>query len=171
MLLNYLRYILIIAVTVVIVASGTIWGILKCRNSNHKKKIIFLSIIAIFIAAASWVMNIGWLRFIMTVMLIPFIHAIIFFLFNLFMASYADKAKNIKTLNLLFIMTYLLLYIFLPDGADSGETYFFFGLIHNDSLSNIAYGITEISFLGHIVLIVLQIICAVKANKADNSGI
>ncbi|MBE7038910.1 MAG: hypothetical protein E7404_08430 [Ruminococcaceae bacterium] len=170
-----LLLILMPVIAVVVIVSGTIWGIYKARknNSPNKKKIILLSILAILIAAVSWILNMGWIRFVMTFMLIPFIHAIIFFFTNLFMASYVDKTKNIKILNLLFIMTYLLLYIFLPDAADYGEMYFLFGLIHNDLLSNIAYAISSISFLGHIVLFVLQIIYAVKTKRKqiDNSGI
>lgn len=167
--------ILIFVIAVVAIVGGTIWAILKNRknNSPSKKKMILLSILAIFIAAVSWILNMGWIRFIMTFMLIPFIHVIIFFFTNLIMASYVDKAKNIKILNLLFGMTYLLFYIFLPDAADYGEMYFFFGLIHSNLFSNIAYGVSSISFLGHIALFILQIIYVVKTRKTqrDNSGI
>ena len=94
-----LSLILIFVIAIVVIVGGTIWVILKDgkNNSSNKKKIILLSIFAIFAAAVSWILNMGWIRFVMTLMLIPFIHAIIFFLTNLFMASYADKAKNIKT--------------------------------------------------------------------------
>lgn len=168
-----LLFVLILVASIVVVVGGSIWGMLRAGkiNSSNKKKVILLSILATFIAAVSWILNMGWIRLIMTFLLIPFIHVIIFFSTNLFMSSYVDKSRNIKILNLLFIMTYSLIYIFLPDAGDYGEMYFLFGLIHSDLLSNIACGIAGVSFLGHIVLFVLQIIYAVKTKKKQiNDG-
>lgn len=152
-----------------VVVGVTIRIILKSRQDSDKKRRIFISIfmslLSIFIAAISWLLNMGWVRMIMTLLLIPFIHALIFFFTNLFMTYYEDKNKSTKLLNLLFILTYLLLYIFLPDGADTGEMYFFFGLIHSNSLSGIAQCVSRMAFLGHIVLFILQIIQAIRTKK------
>lgn len=88
-----------------------------------------------------------------------------FFVTGLCVAPYTDKSRNVKILNLLFCITYLLIYIFLPDVGERGESYFFFGLIHSDFLSKIAIAVSGIAFLGHIILFVLQIIQAVKIRK------
>ena len=165
--------ILILIIAIVFIAVRTTCFFIKLGkiNTSNKKKTILISIFSIILAAVSWITNMGWIRFIMTLMMIPFIHAIIFFITDLYIASYIDKYWNIKLLNLLFYITYLLLYIFLPDGGDVGELYFFFGLIHSNVLSYIAQAISGIAFLVHIVLLILQIIQVAKIKKKETDGI
>ena len=80
---NILLFLLIlISVSFIgVIIGGSIWGILKGRknNSSNIKTMIYITLLAIFIATVSWVLNMGWIRFIMTFLLMPFIHAIIFF--------------------------------------------------------------------------------------------
>lgn len=172
-ILLFLLISVIMTATIVIVG-GTIWGLIKARknDTSDKKMVILLCVLSIVIAAVSWMANFGWIRFIMTFLLIPFIHAIIFFLTNLFVSSYVDKSRKLKMLNLFFIVTYLMFYIFLPDGGDIGGLYFFFGLIHNDTLLSIAEFILSIALPGHVVLFILQIIqvIALKKNKYNGNG-
>ncbi len=141
------------------VIGGLIWAIVKARknNSRNSVKVIVCTVGSIFIAAVSWILNFGWLRFFMTFLLVPVIHGIVFFLANMFFAKYTDQSPKMSRLNLLFIITYLTAYLFMPDGGDIGEMYFFFGLIHSDILSNIAFFISNIVATGHVVLFVLQI--------------
>jgi len=110
----------------------------------------------------------------MTFLLIPVIHGIVFFSLSIFFAVYVDKSPKMLKFNVFFIITYLLSYVFMPDGADRGEMYFFFGLIHNDSLSSIAFYISGISFIVHIVLFFMQIFEVRKIKKAklisENDG-
>ena len=63
------------------------------------------------------------------------------------------------------MITFLLCYIFLPDGGDYGEMYFFFGLIKSNVLSRIAEYIAEVAFIVHFVLFILQIVEMVKLKK------
>ncbi len=37
-----------------------------------------------------------------------------------------------------FCITYVMIYMFLPDSGDIGERYFFFGLMHSNSLAVMA---------------------------------
>ncbi len=150
----------------------TIWLFLKAKRIAHDRKIsmkipVLVSLVVILVAAVSWILNFGWFRVFLTIWMIPLIHAVIFFITNLFAVCYTDKSKTLKLLNRLFILTYILAYVFFPDGGDIGEAYFFFGLIHNDKLSYIAYAVSHIIFLAHIVLLILQIIQMVKIRKAD----
>lgn len=149
-------------IAVIVIISGSIWGFIKMPG---KATVILISIFSLIIAAASWIFNMGWIRFMMTLTLIPFIHAMIFFLTNLFTARYIDESQKLKILNLLFCITYMISYIFLPDGADTGGLYFFFGLIHNSTLSYVAQAISYIAFFAHIILFVMQIIQWVKQKK------
>ena len=161
----------VMIISAIVLMGGTIWGfyIAKKRSERNRKRIILISILSMVLVAVSWFTNMGWIRFILTIMLIPFFHAIIFFLTNLFASAYVNKSPNIKLLNQLFCATYLIAYIFLPDGGDVGGLYFFFGLIHSDVLSYISQAISGIAFLGHIILFILQVIQIVKVKKEVTS--
>ena len=62
-----------------------VFGIIKSiqflrKNSFYgKTKMAILSIILILIVAVSWVINMGWFRFVMTILFVPFMHSIAFF--------------------------------------------------------------------------------------------
>lgn len=166
---NLLLFLLIsiISVSAVIILAGMLWGLYTAKKNNlpNKMRTILISVSFILIAAVSWILNFGWLRFFMTFLLVPFLHAVIFFLINWFISAHTDKSKKIKLFNLLFCITYLLTYIFLPDAADHGEAYFLFGLIHSDILSDAAYAAASAAFVAHIVFLILQIIEFIKLKK------
>ncbi len=151
-----------------------VFGIIKSiqflrKNSFYgKTKMAILSIILILIVAVSWVINMGWFRFIMTILFVPFMHSIAFFLMNLYSAKYFDKSQKIKKLNLFYILTFLIFNIFMPDAADDGVSYFFFGLIHGSALSDIAYFIAIIAAISHVVLFVMQIVEIRKIKKTSS---
>lgn len=139
---------------------------LKSGKFYKKRKTMLTSAAIILIVAVSWVLNMGWIRFMMTILFIPVIHSVIFFFVNLCSAQYFDKSGKLKILNFLFVFTFLLFYILMPDGGDVGEMYFFFGLIHSDMLSYIANCISVIAAVGHIVLFVMQIAEIKRIRKA-----
>lgn len=173
MLVNIPRYLLLFlpialfAIVVTIVISGAIWGILKDRKSGawNRTKMLLFSMLALLIAAAAWIYNMGWIHLIMTFLGIPFIHAIIFVLNNLFVSSYTDESRTLKLQNRMFIITYLLLYLFLVDGGDVGGLYCFFGLLHNEWLIGIAQGIFHFALLAHIAEFVIQIVLIARIKK------
>ncbi len=132
------------------------------NSAPASKKVIFYTIGAIIIAAASWVLNFGLLRFLLTILMIPMIHGILFLFANIYFAKYTEKLPNMKKLNLLFIITYLIAYVFLPDVDEM----VFFGLIHNNIISYIASFISRIAGVGHIVLFILQIVKIKEIKKS-----
>ena len=139
--------------------------VLKQNNFYGKKRTILMSIFYILLVIVSWFLNMGWIRFFMTFLLIPFIHAVVFFLTNFFATKYFDKSTKIRNLNIWFIISYLIAYLLMPDGGDYGGMYFFFGLIHNDTLSSVANFISSIAGLGHIVMFIMQIMEIKKIKK------
>lgn len=161
--------IIVFVVAIVVIVGGVIFAIVKARKNNfpNSKKIIVCTFVSIIIAAVSWILNFGWIRFFMTFLLVPIIHGIVYFLVNLFFAKYTDQSPKMSRLNLLFIITYLIAYLLMPDGGDVGGMYFFFGLIHNDVLSGIASFISSIAVIGHIVLFVMQIVEIRKIKKTN----
>ncbi len=163
LLLYLLIAIIVIAVLVIVI--GTIITIIKSyRQGEHKA--VLVTLLCIAVAAVSWIFNMGWIRFIMTLLLIPFIHAVIFFLVNIFSAKYMQKSKKSRNIFIMFCVTYLLFYLLLPDIADIGEMYVFLGLIHNNTFSYICYSISLVAILVHIGLLILQITEIVKIRKS-----
>lgn len=142
--------------------------LLMVKNKSFAQRCtIVASLFCVVIAGISWVFNMGWLRFIMTFLLIPFAHAILFLITVFSTVKYVDKSAKIKIINLLFMLTYLMFYVFLPDGGDVGGLYFFFGIIKNNILCDFAYYIASAAFAGNIVLFVLQLV-AIRNFKRTN---
>lgn len=135
------------------------------KGDSLKLKYTLISILCVIIAIVSWVLNMGWLRFIMTFLAVPIIHTIAFMIINSFTLSYVDKSAKLKRYIILSYITYLLGYILLPDGGDVGTMYVFFGLIHNNIVAGISYFLSSISFIGNIVILILQIIERTKIKK------
>ena len=166
MLANVNRTLLLI-LFLSILAIGVITGIVilvksiisSKKNGNHLKlKYNLVAILLVIVATSSWVLNMGWLRFIMTFLAVPIIHTIAFMIINNFSLSYIDKSVKLKRFVILSYITYLAGYLFLPDGGDVGPMYVFFGLIHNDIIASISYNISSIAFVGNIVILFLQIV-------------
>ena len=125
------------------------------KISNKKILTIIMSIICILVVASTWLFNLGWLRLFMSVVVIP--HSVIFVFMNLYSAKYFDKSKNIKILNMLFIFTFVIAYVCMPDASDI-NSYGFWGLVHNKQILNVAEFISTIGFIGNIVTLVMQIL-------------
>lgn len=111
----------------------------------------------------------GWYRVIMTLALLPFIHAIVFLVTNWFAAAYKAKSRTLQWLNLFFCISYLAIYLFLPDFGDIGEAYFFFGLIQSNHITSIAGNIAIYALIVHILLFILQIIQIFQIKKQDTA--
>lgn len=123
------------------------------------KKTIFYYIIIIFsvlVMLASWIFNIGWYRFALTFMLIPFIHTGVFLTINIISVKRAASFKHLERYIILSSVTYALSYLFLPDGGDYGEMYFFFRLIENTLIANIMMYISLALFAVNIVVLIFE---------------
>ena len=182
MFLNYnsdlLLYLLLsVGIIVMLVIIGTIGISIRMFVKSNKegksniKKSIIITILHLALVGVSWVLNFGWLRFFGSILLIPFVHGVIFFWVNLFTWIYIDRSKKLKIMNLLFCTTYLLSYLLLPDGGDSGGMYVFFGLVQNDLIVSICAVISNLASTGHIVLLILQIIELIKIKKTTSAEI
>ena len=72
--------------------------------------------------------------------------------------------------NYLFIATYVIFWVLLPDGGDIGPTYCLFNLVRNEAFTNLAWIVSGISGTAHVVLFVIQIIefVILKKKKVSN---
>ncbi len=133
---------------------------IKIKKLEHPKifKYYFLMIAAIIIMAASWILNIGWLRFILTIFALPVIHTVLFAIINGKAMQKILLSKKIRIYTLLSLLTYIGIYVFLPDGGDVGTLYVFFGILHSGFAAVIAAVICQPIFIAHIIVSILQIV-------------
>ncbi|MBR3576020.1 MAG: hypothetical protein IKL42_01305 [Clostridia bacterium] len=139
---------------------------IKTRNST-KLKYTLVCILCVIIAMAAWIFNFGWLRMILTFLAVPVIHTIVFMVITNFALLHIDKSSEIKTYVIISYVTYLLSYISLPDFADMGPTYVFFGLIHNDAFADISFYITFTAIAVNIVFLILQLVKCVEIKREN----
>ena len=142
--------------------------ILRAIKNGNKEKVIgdVISILCILIAVVSWITNMGWYRFIMMMIALPFIHAVAFFFINHFSVAYMNQFRMLKMIIIFSYIFYLTGYIFLPDGGDIGPMYVFFGLVHSDSIIELCFVISTIGFLGNVACSIIQIIGSIKLKKS-----
>lgn len=149
------------------ITGGLIWGIIclirllfKLKKLNRPEifKYYFLMIMCILIMAASWLLNMGWYRIILTWLAFPIIHLVLFIIINgkILLKLFCSKALKVYTL--LSYVSYLLFYLMLPDGGDIGTMYILFSLFHNNTVAYIAGVLSVTSFFAHIVFTVFQFI-------------
>ena len=168
---GYYVFSAIFGIAQVIAITGIIiWGIAKLiklfkKNNLTKNKPLLLSVICIVIATLSLVLNIGWIRFCMIIMLIPIIHPILFLWTNLYASKLFVDSTILKIINYLFIATYLSFWVLLPDGGDVGPTYCLFNLVRNDAFTDVAWAVSVNAGIAHIVLFIIQIIGFLKLKK------
>ena len=152
----FLSILLIGLISVIVIYIKSIISSIK-NGDKTKLKYTLVAGIFVIIAIISWILNMGWLRVIMTIYAVPIIHTIAFIIINIFSLSYINKSVKLKRYVDLTYITYLVSYLLFSDCADVGPMYVFFGLIHNDDVAYISYTISSIAFIGNITLLVLQI--------------
>lgn len=162
-------------VQIVATAGVIVFGIIKLikalKNKELQiKKSSVISFICIAISILSFIFNMGWLRVIMACTLIPVIQPIIFFMINLYAERYSKKAPGLKMINWIFIVTYPLFWICLPDFADAGPSYCFFYQVKDEGV--VAAALTSAIIIGivHIISLILQVVWLVniRSKKSHN---
>lgn len=172
-----LGYLSVLGIIILVISAGIViivLNIVKAKESGDYTKvkhnlIVVLCLITAFI---SWVTNFGLIRFIMTFLGIPFIHALIFFFVNNFAVLYIKKSNSLKVLTICSYISYILGYAFLPDGWN--EAYVFFGLIHNEFIIDASLAIAGIGFLGSggllLTQLIMSIVISVQAKRLNKEN-
>lgn len=157
--------IIVFIVTALVIA--IVW--LSKKLEFKSAKVAVLSLACFAVSVASIILNMGWMRFIMIFSLIPIVYPIAFWYCNMLAAKHKSDIPKVAVTNVLFIITYLIFWVFLPDGGDYGPQYFMFGKIADDNLSLIAWMISAIAGATHIALFFIQNTLIRTANRKDNS--
>ncbi len=117
-----------------------------------------MMILCLVIMGASWVLNMGWLRVILTWLAFPIIHAVAVIIINGKAVTKLAYSVTLRIYTVISLLTSVLSYVFLPDFGDVGGMYVFFGLIENETIVDTAFEISLICFAAYIVVTVLQLI-------------
>ncbi len=156
------------------IIGGFVFGIiclirllLKLIKLKQPKIILYyvMMIMCILIVTASWILNMGWYRVILTWLAVPFVHPVIFAVINSKALPNLIYSAKLKIYTLITYITYVLMYAFLPDGGDVGSTYVFFGLINNGTAVHILAILSTVSLVAYIVFTILQVIESGKVKK------
>ena len=139
---------------------------LRKNKSPVMIKLFILSWIFIAIAAASWIFNPGWYRFLLTIVSVPFIHSTVFLYITTLAGKYICQSKSMKIYTMIYYITYIISYLFFADGGDYGPMYVFFGLIHNNEIASSMMGIAIDAFLANIVFMIMMIVKMIILKKA-----
>ena len=159
---------IVVTLAVVIFGVKKIIELMKKHQFFKYKKPLVISFICIFIAALSFIFNIGWFRVMMFMTLIPIIHPIIFVITNIYSSQFSKEYRGLKLTNFLFIITYLIFWIMFPDGGDVGPGYFLFGLVRDDDLMAVAFVVSALAGVAHIALFVAQIVQILLIKKNES---
>ena len=124
-----------------------------------------IMILCILIVAASWILNMGWYRVILTWLTVPFVHPVILAVINSKVLPNLIYSAKLRAYTLTTYITYVLMYAFFPDGGDIGSAYVFFGLINNSTAVHILGVLSTVSLVAYIVFTILQIIESGKVKK------
>ena len=124
-----------------------------------------IMILCILIVAASWILNMGWYRVILTWLTVPFVHPVIFAVINGKVLPNLIYSTKLRAYTLTTYITYVLMYAFFPDGGDIGSAYVFFGLINNSTAVHILGVLSTVSLIVYIIFTILQIIESGKVKK------
>ncbi|MBQ2827151.1 MAG: hypothetical protein IJF13_07990 [Clostridia bacterium] len=124
-----------------------------------------IMILCILTVAASWILNMGWYRVILTWLAVPFVHPVIFAVINGNVLPNLIYSAKLRVYTLITYITYVLMYAFFPDGGDVGSAYVFFGLINNSTAVHILGVLSTVSLIVYIIFTILQIIENGKVKK------
>ena len=167
----------ILAVCFIIFIWSLILCILKVKNTKFegKKNVVIVSVASIVVFAASWIMNMGWMRFIMTLLSVPLIYAAIFFTVNIVAGKYFKSSPILKWCNILYVLTFIAANVLYPDVAGTvkgvGDTYFLFGYIRNSQSFETVQQLANILIVVHAVLFVVQLVFIGMAKNTDDVSV
>ncbi len=139
--------------------------VVKNMLKGSKKQKVFnaISLACVLIMAVSWFMNFGWFRFALTFMPVPLVHIAFFVVIINLAAKYTERKIYIAII--LTQITFLMTYLFFPDGGDIGGMYVLFGRIHNDVIAGRCFYISAYSLVANVALMITLIIMTLRAKK------
>ena len=153
-----------------IIALGTFLG--RIAGGRTKGKTRFLCLLptaaAILMSIVGFIFNIGWCRIMLIFLLIPIWYPLLLVVSASASAPAIKQSTLIRICYIISHVFYVLSGLVLPDVGDEGPSYMFFGLIKysHDGLFVLASAL----FIASIAAMIVQIVAAVKINKASRQS-
>jgi len=123
------------------------------------RETVLLSVLSVLFAALAYFLNFGWIRMFMLLLGLPVIHMTVMVIFNIKAWKYTalpfGMVKKMKAYNRYANITYVLTYVFLPDGGDV-SVHVFFGLLRGDFIVLVGAYLSFFMFVLHIVMLSQQ---------------
>ncbi len=153
--------------TVVIIGLGTFIGRIAGGKTRGKTRFLCLlpTVAAVLISIPGFIFNMGWCRFMLIFMLVPVWYPLLLVVSASASAPAIKQSDLIRTCYIISHVFYVLSGLVLPDVGDDGPSYMFFGLIKysHDGLM----ALSAVLFIASIATMIVQIVAAVKFNKAS----
>ncbi len=131
----------------------------------------------ILLVAMSFIMNMGWFRFVFVITGMFIAHPIIYYMANIHSIKYFSEDKWLRIVMIIQNITYPLYHILLPDAGDIGGSYMFFGKIRFANLSGISLklankctGLAFILMLVHLGCLIAQFVITYKIKGRVKNG-
>lgn len=144
----------------------------KAKKSGNYTKIIYnaLTAVCIIIAALSWVLNLGWVRYIFSLAMLPVLHCILFWFIENYAASYSQNSKILGISIFISYVTFIMFYIFLPDFNEQRTIFALFNTITSTTAIDMCFYISMASLILNTATLIFQIIfCMIIKHKKINS--
>ena len=103
----------------------------KQQTEKPRKIFIIMPFAILLIAAVAFILNMGWYRVILIILLIAPLHSLLFLFTTLYASDHASTNKTALKFSIINYILFPMTYILLPDGGDTRGMYMFFGLIKN----------------------------------------
>ena len=140
--------------------------VLAVKSHNAEKLVhTVTSVVCILVAAASWILNPGWLRVFLTIVGVPIYYSIGFMIVIGLCSTYASRSTRLRTYIILLEILYVLTFLAFPDIGDYGPSYMFFGLIRSDSVVGVGFTVTYLAFAGSVIFAILQLVERSRVKK------
>ena len=161
-------------ILILVFALCVIWGIafvirafIKAKRNKNGAVVKWyaISVLCVGLMIPSWIFNMGWIRMVLTLLLVPVIHSFVFIYINFKLANGLSAFGKYKKFLNLSCITYLLTYFLLPDVGDVGGAYMFFTLIEINDATVIIEWIALIVLIIHLVVLSLAT-TEIISNKA-----
>lgn len=133
-------------------------AIKRILSCEQPKNIVYLLafIGCVFLVAASWIFNMGWLRVILIWVPVPIVHLAIMLALVCKACEVIHLSQRLKKYTLLSLVTYCAAYLLLPDFGDVGGAYMLFGLIRGDSVATVAFVFAALSAVVNICMLIFM---------------
>ena len=150
-LFKLLGYKLVLGIVILVILVGIaviVLNIIRSKRSGDyaKVKSNLIAVLCIIVAAVLWIIGFKWLdERIPSVVVMPFVHAIVFFFVNNFAAPYIKKSNTLKIFAILSYVLYITGYIFLP-------------------VLNVMNYVAFLALFGSVVILIAQLIISIVIN-------